>query len=193
MRTVLLVACLALAGCTSESPAADPKTLDSDGDGFTDAVERDAGSDPQNATSVPIVRVSQDVSFSDSGLIVAGAEDPVGAGCGATGEPGIAAWTWTIAAPAGTAEAHVTDLVFIATYPPTMPEGDIYVFNPDGQLITSTTSVSIPPSSTDRVTVDSKQSAGDFRIEVRGCAGAGEVGMEATGTLSYLERAQAAA
>lgn len=193
MRIIFLVSCLALAGCASDPPAADPTATDSDGDGFTDAVERDAGSDPQNATSVPIVRVSQDVSFSDSGLILAGAEDPVGAGCGATGEPGIAAWTWTIAAPSGTTDTHVTDLVFIATYPPTMPEGDIYVFNPDGQLITDTTGVSIPPSSTDRVTVDTQQPTGDFRIEVRGCAGAGEVGMEATGTLSFLDKAQAAA
>lgn len=43
---------LMLAGCADESPAA---SVDSDGDGYTDDEERDAGSDPLNATSVPVV------------------------------------------------------------------------------------------------------------------------------------------
>lgn len=54
--TIMLLA-VALAGCAESEPV-----LDADGDGYTDAEERAAGSDPHNATSVPVVETVENTT-----------------------------------------------------------------------------------------------------------------------------------
>ncbi len=51
MRWILPLLLLSFAGCVED---ADPVPVDSDQDGYPDVVEEEAGSDPRNATSVPV-------------------------------------------------------------------------------------------------------------------------------------------
>lgn len=55
----LVAAALLVAGCTSDEPTT---ALDSDEDGFTDEEEIAAGSDPNNATSLPILGPLQNIT-----------------------------------------------------------------------------------------------------------------------------------
>ena len=54
MRVLLLLLLAGLAGCVDSGDPADPAAVDADGDGFTDEEEAAAGTDPTNATSVPM-------------------------------------------------------------------------------------------------------------------------------------------
>jgi hypothetical protein len=184
---IALMAVALLAGCVDESPAIDPETNDADGDGFTDAVETRAGTDPTNATSLPVpARVSESISFSGSGMIIGGVDDlGTGDGCGGPVESGTLSMVWKIESPTNVTNVQVSGLIFTATYPSTMPEGDIFVFSPTGEQLTAATPMTVPPASTDMVTVEGNHPAGDYTIEIRGCAGAGEVSLVASGTLAY--------
>lgn len=184
--TLLLVAGIALSGCASDDPGEPVDPLaDSDGDGFPDSLELEYESDPHNTTSVPAVIVHEPISFTDTGMILFGTE-VVETGCGVHGDIDTAVLTWSIQGPANATDVHVVDLSFTATLPPTMIELDIFVFGPDGTQLTEATTASIPPIKTDTVVVDGKQPVGDYRIEIRGCEGSGEVKLDATGTLGYM-------
>jgi hypothetical protein len=192
MRVLLLLLLVALAGCVEGTEPADPETADTDGDGFTDAAETAAGSDPKNNASVPAqVRISEEVTYANTGMIIGGVEDvATGAGCGAAVPTGTATFTWAISVPEGATAGRVSDLSFTAGYPISMPEGDIYVFDPEGTLLTDSTGAQLPPADPmniqDTVEAAGNHPLGEYRIEVRGCVGAGEVSMEATATLSYV-------
>lgn len=194
MRFVLLLVLAALAGCVEDSDPVDAETADRDGDGFTDAAETAAGTDPDDPDSFPApVRTEEPISFSGSGLIVMGNEGlGVGPECGGVlpdPVPDSVSFTWSIQAPSNATDAQVRDLSFTATYPATMPEGDIYVYDPDGNLLSETTTFPLPPpaatSFEDTVTIEGLHKPGDWRIDVRGCLGAGEISLAGSATLSY--------
>ena len=176
MRFVLiLLVAAALAGCLESDPNA---------------------ADDADATDLPTQTVEETITFSNSGLIMAGNEDAgtTGAGCGNTAPDPVVdrlSWEWVIEAPDGATNAKVSDLVFTATYPATMPEGDIFVYNPDGQQMTDATTFNpndAPgPEYYDTVTVEGKHAIGTWRIDVAGCLGSGEVSLDATAVLSYDE------
>ncbi len=190
MRALALLACLALllSGCASESspPIPEDPDKDTDGDGFTDAFEKAQGSDPKNATSIPDIRVRMPVDFSGSGTIVGDEVVGTGQACGGRVAQDTATFTWSITAPQNATGIHVTGLTFTITLSATLIEADIAVFDPTGALITAPTTMTIPPSKTDTATADGTFSAGDYRIEVRGCVGAGNIDLVANGVLSYL-------
>ncbi len=178
-----------LSGCAADPApvAATDPTTDSDADGVPDSVETRLGTDPFNATDVPVLRVQEAVTFSGDGMIIGGNElFGVAGTCGGRIAQDTAVFTWLIEAPKNTTGARVSALTFTATYPATMPEGDIYVFDPEGNQLTDSTGAAIPPTSTDTVRADGVLPAGEYRIEVRGCLGAGNVQMDAEGVLSYL-------
>ncbi len=189
MRVFLALALVAaaLSGCAEASEPFDPVQSidDSDGDGYIDAVEAKYGSDPMNATSVPDVMVHEDIQFSGSGMMMAAVESPLD-GCGAQGSIDVVTLKWLIEAPANTTKHHVMDLVFTAHLPQTMAELDIYVFDPSGKDLTpGTTTMTVPPQRTDSISIDGKHPVGEYTIELRGCAGTGNVQLDATGVLGY--------
>lgn len=182
---ILLVAAMVLAGCASESPESAPDAdMDTDGDGFPDVLEEKVGSDPFDDQSVPDLTVHEAVSFAGTGMIVAGSE-VFGMGCGVHGTVDTFVLLWPIQAPANVTRPHVTDLAFTARLPPTMLELDLHVYAPNGDLLTAPTTMTLPPSDTDTVAIEGKHEVGEYRIEVRGCLGSGEVAVEGTGTLGY--------
>jgi hypothetical protein len=177
---------MAVAGCAEDSDPIDPAMTDSDGDGYMDAVETEAGTDPDNATSFPAPqRIEEAITFSGAGTILVGNEDPL-AGCATLDVPDTVVLTWDISAPDNATSVRVTDMSFTATYPASMPEGDIFVFDPAGNGITASTAAAIPPQSTDTVTAPGPHGAGAYRIEIRGCVGSGDITLAASATLSYL-------
>lgn len=181
MRAIVVLAALLLAGCAS-TPASDlsGSLADADGDGFLDAVEVAYGSDPENATSIPDVQERKDVSFSDTASVVG------------TGVPSVQCpaddvntdvLEWTVDAPPGNlTDVHVAGLAFKAEGAATVNDVDLFVFGPEGDYLGSATG----STASETIEIPGKRPVGTYRIEARGCSGAGDVAIQATGILAWI-------
>lgn len=173
----LLLPALLLSGCSgSPEPSA---TADGDADGFVDAVERKFGSDPRDNASLPQVERTQAVDFSDAVQVVG------------TGVPGVQCpadpvnsqvLTWSVGADTGAARsAWVTDLEFSIQGAATVNDVDLFVSGPGGSVGSATGS-----TNAETVAAKGSRALGDYAIEVRGCSGAGEVTVTASGIVHWI-------
>jgi hypothetical protein len=178
----VLVACFLLAGCV-EDPAdapGPPGTVDTDGDGYSDAVEAKFGSDPANATSVPDVVRHEDVDYANTVQVVG------------TGVPSVQCpaddvnsqtMVWNVTAKVGDARmAWVENLTFAVQGEMTVNDVDLFVAGPDGSSLGSGTS----GANSETVTVSGTHALGDYTIEVRGCSGAGDATVTGSGTVRWF-------
>ena len=176
-----LLALLVLPGCVGPDEPAPGADLD--GDGFIDEVETKFGSDPLDNASLPDVTRSEAVTFSDTVQVVG------------TGVPSVQCpadmvnsqvLTWTVAADVGNAtRAWVTDLVFEVTGAATVNDVDLFVTDPEGRDLGSGTG----STNAEAVSVRGERPLGDYTIEVRGCSGAGDVAVAASGTVHWIPSA----
>ncbi len=178
LLAAILIVTAALAGCSGEpAPAA---SSDGDGDGFVDAVEDRFGSDPQDNSSLPMVERTQAVEFNDAVTTVG------------TGVPGVQCpadavnsqvLTWTVEADTGAAtQVWVTDLVFEVQGSTTVNDVDLFVTGPDGREVGSANG----STNAENVTAGGRRPLGDYGIEVRGCSGAGDVNVFASGVVHWI-------
>lgn len=107
MRTLAALLLLLLAGCTDTAPDG---AVDSDGDGHTDSAERAAGTDPEDASSVPKVVTREDGDVWPVWGALADAQIQPGASLG-----GYCTFNFLFEGPNGTGyigtAAHCTDEV----------------------------------------------------------------------------------
>jgi hypothetical protein len=177
MLPAALLAALLLSGCSGE-PA--PAAGDQDADGFMDAVEEKFGSDPRDNASLPQVERTKAVEFGESVRTVG------------TGVPGVQCpadpvnsqvLTWTVGADTGASnQTWVTDLTFEATGAMTVNDVDLFVTGPDGGQVGAATG----STNAETVTAGGSRPLGDYRIEVRGCSGAGDVQVHASGVVHWI-------
>lgn len=176
-----LVALVLMAGCASESGPSEPEAgVDSDGDGFWDAVELKFGTDPDNATAFPSVAEHEAVDFSDTLTQMVGVGVPT---VQCPQEDGVSAKsaTWTIEEPEGNVTGvHVADLSFRAVGAATVNDVDLFVSGPDGSLGSATSG-----SADETIDVASKQAPGDYTLLAVVCSGGGDVELEASGQLGW--------
>lgn len=177
MRAVPVILLVLLAGCMAQEPS---ETEDRDGDGFTDAIEEKFGSDIDNATSQPEVVRSKAVEFRETTQVVGTGVPTVQ--CPAD-QVNSKVLTWSVTAETGDArEAWVSDLSFTVTGAMTVNDVDLFVYDPSGSPLGSATS----GENAETVTVGGKRPLGDYSIEARGCSGAGDVEVAASGTVHWI-------
>lgn len=182
MRVLIALSFLvaALSGCANvEDPDFASSMVDTDGDGVIDAIEVKYGSDPDNATDVPHLMKHADVSYTNTVQVVG------------NGVPGVQCdptpvssqvMTWTIEAPPGNVtNVHVGHLEFTITSAATVNDADIFVTGPDGATASATSG-----AASETASFNGHQPVGDYTIEIRGCSGAGDVTVDATGSLGWL-------
>jgi hypothetical protein len=182
-----VLAALMLAGCTEDGATA-PTLDDADGDGFPDAVELKAGSDPRNATSLPDLAQEMTVTFADAGSITLGADTTTATGsCGGNVEMlAVNQHGWTVEAPANATDAWVSHLTVMLTLTdPANVDSDIYVLA-GGQIIAQATTFNAETGPTDTATFDGALPPGELVLEVRGCSGSGGYTLDGEATLMYV-------
>lgn len=183
MRVLLLAAgmiALVLAGCSGSDRNAAGASTDSDGDGISDVVERHFKTDPRDNTSVPDVWKQQDVSFTQTVQTIG------------TGVPGVQCpadpinsqtLTWTVTADTGQANrTELIELVVDVAGAVTVNDVDVFLSDPNGNLIGSGTG----GSNHEVLDLAGPRPLGDYRIEIRGCSGAGDVTVTGTGIVKWL-------
>jgi hypothetical protein len=179
MRLASLVAIVVLLSGCSGSEAPSPATADRDGDGFVDAVEERFGSDAGDNASVPDVARSQAVDFSDTVQVVGTGVPTVQCPADIANSQVL---TWTVTADTGASNrTWVSDLSFSIQGAATVNDVDLFVTGPSGDVGSATGS-----TNAETVTASGPRPLGDYSIEVRGCSGAGDVEVTASGVVHWI-------
>ncbi len=90
---------------------------------------------------------------------------------------------WSVSASVGNAsKVWVADLTFHIAGDMTVNDADLFVQGPGGSDLGSATG----STNAETVNVSGKQPLGDYTVEVRGCSGAGNVAVTASGTVHWI-------
>lgn len=174
----VLAFALLLAGCVSSGDP--PGSEDQDADGFADAVEDRFGSDPRDNASLPQVERTQPVEFAQTVQTVGTGVPTVQCPADMVNSQSL---EWTVTADVGDAtRSWVQDLEFSVQGAATVNDVDLFVTGPDGGDLGSATG----STNAETVTVGGQRPLGTYTIEVRGCSGAGEVDVAASGVVHWI-------